>query len=207
MNPGELLSAMSAASGETGVPSPLVSGRDPFSVLVGTVVSLRTRDAVTEMVTERVLNRAPSPGEMTSLSEEELAELLYPAGFFNRKAIQLKSIADILVSRYQGVVPADREALESLPGVGGKTAAFVLSMAFSIPAICVDVHVHRISNRLGITETRSPSETETALMKIFPEDLWIPLNHVFVRFGQRVCSPRVPKCELCSFTGWCKSAV
>ena len=207
MNSRDLLAEMSAASGEKGVPSPLVSGRDPFSVLVGTVISLRTRDAVTEKVTRRVLRRADTPEKMVGISEKELAGLLRPAGFFNRKASQLKSLADILIQQYQGEVPSGRDALEALPGVGGKTAAFVLSMAFNIPAICVDVHVHRISNRLGIVVTRTPAETETALMKVFPEDLWITLNHVFVRFGQRVCLPGVPRCDMCSFKGWCKSAL
>lgn len=197
---------MSAAVGEKGIPSPLAAGRDPFSVLVGTIISLRTRDAVTGPVTERVLERAPDPAAMAAIETEELALLLRPAGFFNRKAQQLKLISKILLERYRGRVPDTRKELEALPGVGGKTAAFVLSMGFGKPAICVDVHVHRISNRLGIVETATPEETEKALMEFFPLELWIPLNHVFVRFGQRICLPRRPSCAVCPFNDWCRNA-
>ncbi|PIE51421.1 endonuclease III [Candidatus Fermentibacteria bacterium] len=197
---------MAVASGEQGIPSPLAAGRDPFRVLVGTVVSLRTRDAVTEKVTARVFSRVSSPAEMYDLDQSELAELLYPAGFYRRKAAQLLKLCSILLCRYDGKVPSTREELESLPGVGEKTAAFVLSMAFGIPAVCVDIHVHRISNRLGLVKTTTPSETEAALMKIFPKKLWIPLNHVFVRFGQRVCLPVGPRCVYCPLKGWCLNA-
>ncbi len=206
VTPRELLETMSQSIGEAGLPSPLVAGADPFFVLVGTVISLRTRDAVTEVVTRQVLAAAPSPVELAAIPVEELAELLHPAGFFNRKAIQLKKTAEILLRDYHGEIPRNRKALESLPGVGGKTAAYVLSMAFKIPAICVDVHVHRISNRMGIIKTASPEESEKALMEYFPEELWIPLNHIFVRFGQRICLPRNPKCSGCVFKGWCDYA-
>ncbi len=202
----KLLKEMSLSSGEAGLPSPLVAGLDPFFVLVGTVISLRTRDAVTEVVTKRVIKAAPSLEKLTQIPVEDLAELLNPAGFFNRKAVQLKKMAEIILSDFNGKIPAERKALESLPGVGGKTAAYVLSMAFRIPAICVDVHVHRIANRMGIIKTKSPEESEKALMDYFPEELWIPLNHIFVRFGQRICLSRIPKCDGCVFKGWCKYA-
>ncbi len=206
MIPAELLKVMSEAVGEKGIPSPLAAGSDPFSVLVGTVISLRTRDAVTGPVTERVLKRTPDPRSMDSIDIEELALLLKPAGFFNRKARQLKLIAGILLERHNGRVPDTRAELEALPGVGGKTAAFVLSMGFGKPAVCVDVHVHRISNRLGLVETGTPGDTEKALMDLMPRELWIPLNHVFVRFGQRICLPRRPSCPVCPLNDWCRYA-
>jgi len=181
----------------------MTAGTDPFSVLVGTVISLRTRDAVTATVTERVLKKAPDPKTMISVNTEDLAELLRPAGFFNRKARQLKLISEIILNKHDGRVPHRREQLEMLPGVGGKTAAFVLSMGYGIPAICVDVHVHRISNRLGLVETGTPEETEKELMRLMPVDLWIPLNHVFVRFGQQICLPRRPACTVCPLNDWC----
>lgn len=206
ITPRKLLETISQSIGEAGLPSPLVAGVDPFFVLVGTVISLRTRDAVTEVVTRRVLASAPSPVELAAISAKDLAALLHPAGFFNRKAVQLKKTAEILLREYDGKIPRERKALEALPGVGGKTAAYVLSMAFGIPAICVDVHVHRISNRMGIIRTASPEETEKALMVYFPEELWIPLNHLFVRFGQKICLPRNPRCTGCIFKGWCEYA-
>lgn len=206
ITPRKLLETMSQSIGEPGLPSPLVAGADPFFVLVGTIISLRTRDAVTEVVTRRVLAAAPSLEKLAVIPVEDLAELLHPAGFFNRKAVQLKMIAEILLRDYKGEIPSDRKALESLPGVGGKTAAYVLSMAFRIPAICVDVHVHRIANRMGIIKTASPDGSEKALMEFFPEELWILLNHIFVRFGQRICLPRNPKCSGCIFKGWCNYA-
>ena len=203
ISPRKLLETMSQSVGDAGLPSPLVAGADPFFVLVGTIISLRTRDAVTEVVTRRVLEVVPSLRELASIPVEELAKLLHPAGFFNRKAVQLKQIAEIILRDHGGNIPSDRKALESLPGVGGKTAAYVLSMAFRIPAICVDVHVHRISNRMGIIKTNTPEKSEKALMKFFPRELWIPLNHIFVRFGQRICLPRTPKCSGCVFKGRC----
>ncbi len=204
--PGELFESISLSIGEAGVPSPLVSGNDPFSVLVGTVISLRTRDAVTETVTKRVLAAVPTVVDLAAISVDDFATLLYPAGFYRKKAVQLKKTAEILLSSYGGKVPDERSHLEKLPGVGGKTAAYVLSMAFGIPAICVDVHVHRISNRLGIVNTDSPEGTEKALMSYFPREMWIPLNHLFVRFGQRICLPRNPLCANCSLRERCSYA-
>jgi endonuclease-3 len=206
ISPAGILERMSSAVDNPGIPSPLVAGTGPYAILVGTVVSLRTRDAVTEVVTKRVLESLPAVADMAAVSVEKLSELLYPAGFYNRKALQLKELAHKLISEHHGEVPADREALEALPGVGGKTAAYVLSMAFGVPAICVDVHVHRISNRLGIVKTDSPAETEKALMLYFPGKLWIPLNHIFVKFGQKICRPQAPLCVECCLKEWCRYA-
>lgn len=195
---------MTGHLGELGVPAPLSGGESPFNVLVGTVISLRTRDAVTLQVTKRLLQRAPTPRELAEAPIGELEDLLRPAGFYRVKARQLRETARLLCERHGGVVPRSRDELTALPGVGGKTAAFVMGMAFGIPAVCVDVHVHRVSNRIGLLATRTPEQTEVELMKIFPREMWTGLNHVFVRFGQRVCLPARPRCTGCPLKGECE---
>ena len=202
--PAETLRLMTEHLGELGVPAPLSGGDSPFDVLVGTVVSLRTRDAVTQKVTKRLLQRAPTPRELAGVPIGELEELLRPAGFYRVKARQLRETARLLCERHDGIVPGSRAELTSLPGVGGKTAAFVLGMAYGIPAVCVDVHVHRVSNRIGLLATRTPEQTETGLMRLFPREEWTGLNHVFVRFGQRVCLPSRPRCTVCPLKGECE---
>ncbi len=202
--PAEAVRRMAVHLGDMGVPAPLSGGDDPFNVLVGTVISLRTRDAVTLQVTKRLLQRAATPGALADLPLVELEDLLRPAGFYRVKARQLKETARLLCERHGGFVPQSRDELTSLPGVGGKTAAFVMGVAFGIPAVCVDVHVHRVSNRIGLLATRTPDQTETELMRIFPREEWTGLNHVFVRFGQRVCLPARPRCTVCPLKGECE---
>ena len=189
-----------------GTPAPLLKSRKAYPVLVSTIISLRTRDAVTEKVSKRVLDRAPDVDSMISLEKDELEELLRPAGFYRQKAEQLKRIALILRNDYKGSVPDDMDSLLSLPGVGRKTANFVLGMVFGKPSICVDVHVHRISNRLGLVDTVSPEETEFALRKIFPEKKWIGINHIMIRFGQRICRPVRTLCSECPLSEHCPSS-
>ena len=205
--PEDLLELMRARLGELGVPAPVSSGRrDPYAVLVSTVVSLRTRDAVTRKVSAGLLAGAPTVEKLAEMDTAELQELLRPAGFFRQKARQLKSAARVITESHRGEVPSTRKGLLSLPGVGPKTAGYVLGIAFGKPAVCVDVHVHRIANRMGLVRTESPEETEEELMELFPRRLWIGINHVFVRYGQNVCLPRRPDCGSCPAAGWCPSS-
>jgi len=177
--------------------------QDPFRILVSTVLSLRTKDKVTLEASQRLLEKAPTAATLLSLTEEEIQTLIYPVGFYRVKARNLKQIAYQLIDRFQGEVPADRQLLLSLPGVGMKTANLVLNLGFGIPAICVDTHVHRISNRLGWVRTRTPEQTEYALMEVLPQRYWIPLNEVLVAYGQRVCTPQSPFCSTCPLEREC----
>lgn len=177
--------------------------QDPFRILVSTVLSLRTKDKVTLEASQRLLEKAPTPAALLSLTEEEIQTLIYPVGFYRVKARNLKQIARQLIDRFQGQVPTDRELLLSLPGVGRKTANLVLNLGYGIPAICVDTHVHRISNRLGWVRTRTPEQTEYALMEVLPQPYWIPINEVLVAYGQRVCTPQSPFCSTCPLEQEC----
>lgn len=197
---------MAEAVAGTAVPAPLENSDDPFHVLVSTLISLRTRDSTTRKVSARVLKAAPDVPSMLSIEHSRLEELLRPAGFFRQKASQLRRISDVLHREHGDSVPRSLEELLALPGVGRKTANFVLGMVFGIPAICVDVHVHRIANRMGLVRTPSPEATEYALQAIFPADEWIGINHSMVRFGQTVCRPASPRCGICPFSDDCPSA-
>ena len=174
-----------------------VQKQDPFSVLISTVISLRTKDDVTLNASRRLLAEAPDPRAMLQLSEDRIADLIFPAGFYRRKAMQIRQISEILVSEYDGKVPSDAGLLMQLPGVGIKTANLTLNLGFGIDAICVDCHVHQISNRLGWISTRTPEESEKALQPIMPRRFWIPLNELLVSYGQEVCTSVSPKCSMC----------
>lgn len=176
----------------------------PYRILVSTIISLRTKDDVTYKASLRLFKIAPTIKELESLSVETIAETIKPAGFYLRKASQLKEIAYIINHKFGSEIPPDRETLLSLPGVGLKTANLVLSMGFNIDAICVDCHVHEISNRLGWVKTKKPEETEKELEKILPKQFWIEINDLFVRFGQAICTPVSPKCSLCPLNKECK---
>jgi endonuclease-3 len=177
--------------------------RDPWAVLVSTVLSLRTKDAVTAAAARALLERAPGPGELLALGETETARLIYPAGFYRTKAANLQKIAALLLERWEGRVPQDMEALLSLPGVGRKTANLVITEAFDMDGICVDIHVHRISNRMGWVETGSPEKTETALREILPRKYWKRINALLVMYGQRICRPVSPFCSRCLIARFC----
>jgi endonuclease III len=180
--------------------------RSPYRILVSTVISLRTKDEVTVKASERLFEKAPDPKTLAALSEKEIQSLIYPAGFYKNKAKYLKKIARILIDQYNSEIPADQDALLALPGVGRKTANLVLNLGFGIPAVCVDTHVHRISNRLGWVKTKTPEQTEMALMEILPEHYWIEINELLVRFGQSVCTPVSPFCSVCHLAEHCQRA-
>jgi endonuclease-3 len=178
--------------------------QDPWAVLASTILSLRTKDAVTLVASRALLEKAPTPAALLPISEDEIARLIYPAGFYRTKAANLKQIAAILVDQYNGAVPADMNALLALPGVGRKTANLVLIEAFDMDGICVDTHVHRISNRRGWVSTASPDQTELALREILPKKHWKPINALLVRYGQGVCQPVSPFCSRCIIPDGCE---
>lgn len=177
--------------------------RDPFRLLVACVISLRTKDAVTAAASARLFAVAATPHAVASLDEARIAELIFPAGFYNTKARQIREIARRIAAEYGGRVPADRDVLLALPGVGRKTANLVLGLGFGLPAICVDTHVHRISNRLGLVVTRTPEQTEYALEEVLPQRYWIEINDLLVTFGQQICQPVSPWCSRCPLAARC----
>ncbi|MGC9168672.1 MAG: endonuclease III domain-containing protein [Desulfurella sp.] len=176
---------------------------NPFFVLISTILSLRTKDKTTKEATQRLLSVAKTPNEMLKLTQEQIAKLIYPVGFYNVKAKNILEICKILVEKYDSKVPNSLEDLLSLPNVGRKTANLVLSKGFNIPAICVDIHVHRISNRLGIVKTKTPVQTEFELMKVLPKQYWIEYNDLLVPFGQNICMPISPFCSKCKLSFIC----
>jgi len=174
------------------------NGPDPYRVLIGCVLSLRTKDEVSYPATERLFARAAKPAEMLRLRSSTIARLIYPTGFYRRKAGQIREISRHLLERFGGDVPDRIDDLLTLPGVGRKTANLVVTLGFGKPGICVDTHVHRITNRLGWIETRHPDDTEAALRRILPRRYWIPINETLVRHGQQVCKPISPVCTVCA---------
>jgi endonuclease-3 len=176
---------------------------DPFRVLVATMISLRTKDEVTSRASEALLSLAPTPAALAALPAQRIARSIYPAGFYRTKADHLRSVSRLLLQRHEGKVPPDMDALLALPGVGRKTANLVRNLGFGLPGICVDTHVHRISNRMGWVRTRTPEQTEQALMGSLPRRYWIGVNELLVRYGQAVCTPLSPRCSACPAIHWC----
>ncbi len=176
---------------------------DPFRILVGTILSARTRDETTAVACERLFARADTPDALGKLDVAEIEQLIYPVGFYRNKARQLHQLPGVLRERFNGRLPETIEELCELPGVGRKTANLVVALAFGKPAICVDVHVHRITNRLGLLQTKTPLETEMELRRILPVDYWITWNSYLVAFGQTRCTPRNPNCNGCPVRKWC----
>lgn len=177
---------------------------DPFRILVSTIISLRTKDAVTIAASRRLFAIADTPQRMLELSCGTIEDAIFPAGFYRNKAKHILKISSMLMEKYGGQVPSDRDALLSLPGVGVKTANLTLNLGFGIDAICVDTHVHRISNRMGWITTKTPEESEKALEKVMPKRYWIPLNELLVSFGQRICKPISPLCSQCPVPDVCE---
>ncbi len=178
-------------------------GATPFEILVSTILSLRTKDEVTSQAAARLFARARTPQQILDLGQAEVARLIYPVGFYPTKAGRLVQVSQILMDTYNGQVPEDLEALLQLPGVGRKTANLVLVEGFGKDAICVDTHVHRISNRIGYVCTATAEQTEFALRDKLPRKHWIRYNELLVAFGQVICRPVSPFCSRCPVSGMC----
>jgi endonuclease-3 len=177
--------------------------RSPFKVLVSCIISLRTKDEVTALASTRLFKRADTPEAMRNLSAEDIAELIYPAGFYRVKAKQIREIALQIVSDCDGSVPDEIDELLAFKGVGRKTANLVLTLGFGKPGICVDTHVHRICNRWGYVVTKTPEASEMALRAILPNEYWIVINDLLVAFGQNHCHPVSPWCSTCRLAALC----
>ncbi|TMA62352.1 MAG: endonuclease III [Deltaproteobacteria bacterium] len=177
--------------------------RDPFSILVSCLLSLRTRDETTGPASRRLFRLARTPAALLRLSPRTIERAIYPVGFYRTKARTLRALARLLLERHRGGVPADLDALLALPGVGRKTANLVLTDAFGLPGICVDTHVHRITNRWGYVATRTPAATEMALREKLPRREWRGLNTLLVAFGQTICRPMSPHCSICPLDPMC----
>ncbi len=177
--------------------------QDPFQVLVATILSARTLDQTTAAVCRRLFAEVRSLADLRRIPAARLQRLIYPVGFFRTKTAQLKRLPDAVDTLFSGRIPATVEELVRLPGVGRKTANLVAAVAFDQPAICVDVHVHRISNRWDLVRTRTPLETEMALRRRLPVRHWKVFNSYLVSFGQRVCRPVRPRCGTCPIRAWC----
>jgi endonuclease-3 len=180
-----------------------VEEREPFLVLIGCILSLRTKDETTAQAAARLFARARSPQAMIALEPKEIERLIYPVGFYRVKARVIREVCRAIIERFAGRVPDTLEGLLSLKGVGLKTANLVLSQAYGKPALCVDTHVHRISNRWGLVRTKTPEQTEKALRAVVPRRYWVEYNGLLVAFGQTICQPVSPHCSRCPISRLC----
>ena len=180
---------------------------DPFKTLVATILSARTKDTTTaKVVRTQLFPKVASFDDLRKMPLQQVEKLIFPVGFYRQKAVYLKQLPDAIQRLFGGKIPETVEDLIQLPGVGRKTANLVVAQAFNKPGICVDVHVHRICNRLGLVTTQTPFDTEMRLRQILPERYWIEWNGSLVSFGQRRCLPRNPKCDECPLRRWCGKA-
>ena len=178
--------------------------RDPFRILISTILSLRTKDEVTAEASNRLFRVADTPEKILNLKTNGIERLIYPVGFYKTKAKWLKQVCRILVEEYNGRVPDTIDELLRLPGVGRKTANLVITLGYGKPGICVDTHVHRISNRLGYVDTKTPEQTEMELRKKLPPRWWIKYNDLLVTWGQNICTPISPRCSICPVAKYCE---
>ena len=181
-----------------------LAGRDPYKILISTLLSLRTKDETTAAASARLFELADNPRAMRALGRRRIAKAIFPVGFYNIKARTICEICTVLLESYDGRVPDELDALLALKGVGRKTANLVLTLGFGKPGICVDTHVHRITNRWGYVKTPNPDATEMALRASLPPQYWIPINDWLVSYGQRICRPVSPLCSQCQLAGDCR---
>ena len=209
MNDGHIEEIISILGGELEKRElPIVSHlakekRNPFVILISTLLSLRTKDEVTSEATKRLLSLASTPQEMLQLSSKIIAKTIYPVGFYKNKAKTILAVCRELIDRYNSLVPDTMEQLLAMKGVGRKTANLVLTLGFNKEGICVDTHVHRISNRLGYVRTGAPEQTEFALREKLPHKYWLDYNTLLVAFGRHVCRPISPLCGSCPVSNYC----
>ena len=180
------------------------NSKDPYKVLISTIISLRTKDDVTRKASKKLYELAENPYEMIKLSSEQIENAIFPAGFYRNKAETIINISNMLIEKYNGIVPDDINELLTIKGVGRKTANLVVTMGYGKEGICVDTHVHKISNRLGYVSTKNPNDTEFALRKKLPKKYWIEYNDLLVTFGQNICVPISPFCSKCPIHNYCQ---
>lgn len=178
-------------------------GRNPFLVLISCLLSLRTKDTVSLPASQRLFAQALTPESILVIPIFELQKIIYPVAFYRKRAVNVHEVCQALIDQFGGLVPCSLEQLLTLPGVGLKTANLVLAEGFGIPAICVDTHVHRIANRLGLVQTSTPAQTEHELKALLPPELWIECNTLLVMWGQNICVPISPKCSQCALAPLC----
>lgn len=178
--------------------------RDPFKVLISTILSLRTKDETTSSASRRLFKTANNPSDMLAISSRQIEKAIYPVGFYRTKAKIIRYVCKTLIEKYDSKVPDEIDELLKLKGVGRKTANLVVTLGYGKPGVCVDTHVHRISNRWGFIETKTPFETEMVLREKLPRKYWIDYNSLLVAFGQTVCRPISPKCTECPVEQFCE---
>ncbi|MCI4321992.1 MAG: endonuclease III [Thermoplasmata archaeon] len=194
-------------AGDWRVPYLRDHAEDPFQVLIGTILSQRTRDENTDRASARLFAKYPTPKSLTKATQKQIESLIHETGFYHTKARAIRATSREILTRFGGVVPRTLPELTSLPGVGPKTANCVLVFGYGLPGMPVDTHVHRIANRLGVVRTKTPEETEAALRESVPERYWIPVNPLLVQHGQNLCGPYRPKCPECPISELCATGI